>query len=145
MSLPYAEEINYWKTGQSSPDIWISKARELIIEFGGRILMEAFGQDETGKSAFVLAFEIGEDRFKIIWPVLPSKTKNEKAARIQAATMLHHDVKAKCVSAAVIGARTAFFSYLMLPDGRIAAQLSAPEITDAAPSFFLLLPEGQSS
>jgi len=135
--LPFGEDINYWKTGSSSPEVWIAKARKLIVDFGGKILMEAFGMDESGKAAFMLAFEIGGDRFKMAWPVLPSKTKNERAARIQSATMIYHDVKAKCVSAAVLGARTAFFSYLMLPDGRTAAQVATPEIAQTIPGLLL--------
>lgn len=76
----------------------------------------------------MLGFEIEDDRYKVIWPVLPSKSGNEQAARRQAATMLYHDIKAKCLTAKVMGARSAFFSYLMLPDGRVAAQLADPDL-----------------
>jgi len=62
--------------------------------------------------------------------------KNEASARIQAATMLYHDVKARCVSAKVIGKRTAFFSYLMLPDGRSAATVATPELAIQLPEMF---------
>ena len=81
----------------------------------------------------MLGFEIESDRYKVIWPVLPSKSGNEQAARRQASTMLYHDIKAKCLTAKVMGSRSAFFSYLMLPDGRVAAQLATPEIADAFP------------
>jgi len=89
-----------------------------------------------GNSAFLIAFEIGGDQFKVIWPVLPTKTKKERAAKIQAATFLYHDIKAKCLSATILGARMAFFSYLLLSDGRMAAELSDPEMTENWPRLF---------
>jgi len=136
--LPYAEDVNYWKTGKSDPDTWIAKAKELITKFGGTVIMEGFGSEAlTGRSAYMLGFSIGGDNFKIVWPVLPTKSgKDEKAARIQAATMLHHDVKAKCISAAVLGARAAFFSYLVLPDGRTTAEVTTAELANSIPELF---------
>ena len=68
-----------------------------------------------------------------MWPVLPTKSGDEKAARIQAATLLYHDIKARAISAAVLGARAAFFTFLMLPDGRTAAAIAAPEIAELMP------------
>lgn len=132
--LPCAEDINYWKTGKSSPDIWIDRAKRQIENLGGKVLMEGFGSDSiTGRAAFLLTFEIGGDRFKVTWPVLFSRTGNERAARIQAATMLYRDIKAKCMSAAVLGAQAAFFSFLALPDGRVAAELAVPELLENMP------------
>lgn len=135
----YAEDINYWKTGRTSPDGWIDKAKAQIEKLDGRILAEAFGSEPTtGRSAYMLGFEVQGNRFKAIWPVLPTKSrKNEKAARIQAATMLYHDIKAKCIAATVKGARVAFFEYLMLPDGRIASEASEKELSDGIPSILL--------
>jgi hypothetical protein len=69
--------------------------------------------------------------------VLPSEKGNELAARRQAATMLYHDTKAKCLSAVVLGTRIAFFSYLLLPDGRTAAEASFPELAEGIPDLFL--------
>jgi hypothetical protein len=135
MKLPYAESVNYWQTGRSSPDKWIADAKRLIQKAGGQILGEAFGQDGQGNAAFMLAFAIGGDNFKIVWPVLKSRTGKEQAARIQAATFLFHDVKAKCLSASILGARAAFFSYLVLPDGRAASEASTPELYDAIPEI----------
>lgn len=135
MSLPFAEEINYWKTGTSRPDTWVAKTIKQLEDLGGLLLAEAYGKDSTGKAAFMLAFEIGGEQYKIVWPVLESKSGNEKAAKIQAATMLYHDVKAKCVSAAVLGVRSAFFSYLLLPDGRIAAELATPMLVENWPKM----------
>lgn len=134
--LPYAEDVNYWKTSKSSPDAWIDKTKRQIERLGGKVLLEGFGSEPAiGRAAFMLGFEIGGDKFKAIWPVLPSKAGNEKAAKVQAATMLYHDVKAKCISAAVLGARAAFFSFLMLPDGRTAAEASVPELAQAIPAL----------
>lgn len=138
----HAESVNYWKTSRTSSDTWIEKTKRQIEKLGGQVLMEGFGRESaTNRAAFVLAFAIGEDRFKVIWPVLPSKGGNEKAARIQAATMLYHDVKAKCISSAVLGARAAFFSFLMLPDGRTAMEVSTPDLMQAIPGMFVSAPQ----
>ena len=137
MTELYAEDVNYWKTGKSSPDAWMDKTRRQIKHLSGQVLMEGFGSEPvTGRAAFMLAFEIGGDKFKAIWPVLSSKGGNEKAARVQAATMLYHDVKARCISAAVLGTRAAFFSFLLLPDGRTAAEVSTPELMQVIPELF---------
>ncbi len=121
----YAEDVNYWKTGQSSPDTWIDRAKGEII---------------AGRSAFMLSFSFGDDVFKAVWPVLSSKTKNEKAARIQAATMLYHDIKNSCVKVKVFGARVAFFHYLMLPDGRNASQASNEDLAQMFPKMLTVQP-----
>lgn len=133
MNLPYAEDIgHYWQTGQSSPDVWIARARQLIEELGGIILAEGFGSTE-GQSAYMLAFRIKDNEFKVVWPVLPTKSGKINAARKQAATMLYHDIKAKAMTATVLGTKVAFFSYLMLPDGRAASELANPELSEAFP------------
>lgn len=136
MKLPYAEDINYWKTGKSQPDVWIERAKRQIENHGGSNISEAFGSDATtGKAAFMIVFKINEEQFKIVWPVLPTTyTNGEKAAKVQAATMLFHDVKAKCIKSTVFGARVAFFEYLMLPDGRTTSQIADEEISQIAPS-----------
>lgn len=131
--LPYAEDVNYWKTGTSSPGTWIERVSRLIEGFKGKVYTHAFGKDDQGSGAFMIFFKIGPDNFKIIWPVLPSRSRNEEAARRQAATLLYHDVKAKCLRAAVFGTRSAFFQYLMLPDGRTAEQASVPELAAGIP------------
>ena len=135
--LPLGEDVNYWQTSKSSPDSWMEKTKRLILGLGGKVLMEGFGSEPmSGRSAFMLAFEIKGDHFKIVWPVLPSRGRNEGAARIQAATLIYHDTKAKCLSAVVLGARAAFFSYWMLPDGRTAVEASVPELAKGIPAIF---------
>lgn len=134
--LPYAEDINYWQTGKSSPDTWIDSAQREIKAIGGKVVAWAFGS-ESSRAAYMMEFELDGERFKLIWPVLPTRSgKNEASARIQAATMLYHDVKARCVTAKVLGKRTAFFSYLMLPDGRTAANVATPELINQLPDLF---------
>lgn len=132
----YADEVNYFKTGTTAPDTWIDSAKKEIVRAGGRVLNEGYGRDEAGRAAYLLEFAFDSERFRAIWPVLPTrKPQDERAARIQAATMLYHDIKAKCVSAKVHGARAAFFQYLALPDGRTVAQLAVPELTTAWPKL----------
>lgn len=136
MDLPFAEDIgHYWLTGSSSPDIWIEKAKKQIEEVGGVINADAYGSVE-GRAAFMIAFSIDSSKFKVVFPILESRTGKTMAAKRQAATMLYHDIKAKCMVASVLGSKTAFFSYLMLPDGRTASEVATPEL---AQNFPLLL------
>ncbi len=131
--LPYAEDIkHYWKTSSISPDSWLMKTADLIKKSGGKILSEAFGT-AMGRGAFMLTFEVKGEQFKIIWPVLPSRGKDEMSARRQAATLMFYDVKAKLMTAAVLGFRTAFFQYVLLPDGRTAGEMAAPELAYSFP------------
>jgi len=132
----YAEDINYWKTSTAAPDAWIDKAKAEIRAAGGRVLNEAFGADQDGRAAFMLDFTFGRDRFRAVWPVLsPRNPKDTRAARVQAATLLYHDVKAKCVSAKVHGVRAAFFQYAVLGDGRTAAQVAEPDLIQLYPKM----------
>jgi hypothetical protein len=137
--IMYAEDVNFWQTGKSSPDVWIERAKKLIAALGCRVLAEGFGSDADGHAAYMLAFEARGDRFKIIWPVLPSKSGKEIAARVQAATMLYHYVKSVCLFAVVVGTRSAFFAHLMLSDGRMASQVADPdELLTTIPQMLLL-------
>lgn len=135
IEIPFAEDVNYWKTSQSGSDTWIMRAVSEIEDAGGQILGEAFGSS-MGRSAFMLTFQIGEDVFRVVFPVLPTKTEKEtdrRAARVQAATLLYHDVKAKCLTARILGVRSAFFSYLVLPGGKTAAEATEPELLERLP------------
>jgi len=133
MELPYAEDIDhYWQTSTSSPDQWLEKAKKLIVELEGTIVAEGYGS-MAEHAAYMLAFKIGGDSFKVIWPVLPSRTGRELAAKRQAATLLYHDIKAKAMTASVLGTRAAFFSYMMLSDGRTASELATPELSTVFP------------
>jgi len=133
MELPYAEEIkHYWQTSSSSPDVWINNAKKEIAKIGGTVLAEGFGASQ-GRSAFMLSFDLSGKKYKVVFPVLPTKTGKELSARRQAATLLYHDIKAKCMTASILGNEAAFFNYLMLPDGRSASELAQPELTEAFP------------
>lgn len=139
--LPYAEDINYFKTGTSAPDTWLDKAMSEIQAAGGKATGRAFGEDMTSKrSAFMLQFTLDGEAFKLVWPVLPTRGSNARAAQIQAATMLYHDVKARCISAKVLGGKAAFFTYIQLPDGRNASEVSTPDLVNHLPSMFKMLP-----
>jgi len=134
----YAEDVNFWMTGRSSPDTWIERTKKQIEQLGGKVMAEGFGSDAESRSAFMLGFEMSGDSFKIVWPVLTSKRGNTLAARIQAATMLYHYVKSVCLYAVIVGTRAAFFSHLMLPDGRTASQVANAELADVVPTMLLL-------
>ena len=135
----YAEDIgHYWKTSTSAPDRWIEKTKKLIADAGGTVLAEGFGSEtQTGRAAYMLTFQLADQMFRITWPVLPSRTGNMTAAKRQAATMLFHDVKARIMASKVLGARAAFFNWLVLPDGRTAAQASLPELMEQLPAIMV--------
>ena len=135
---PWAERCNYWKTSKSSPDVWLEKTLGLIEQKGGEVIASGFGNEHmTGRAAFMVRFVLDNETFKIIWPVLPSETGDTFSARRQAATMLYHDVKAKCVACDALGPRVAFFSWVEMPDGRPAFQLSGAELIAETPRLFL--------
>lgn len=139
MDLPYAEDMPYWKSGQSQPDTWLDKAEAIIEKLGGEVSMRAQGKQD-GRKAYLLDFEFQPNRFRAIWPVLP--TKNDKGASIkaaerQAATMLYHDVKARSLRANIFGPRTAFFEFLVLGDGRTAGQLTNQQLISLTPKALL--------
>lgn len=134
-SLPFAEDVNFWKTGKSGADTWIDRTKKQIEILGGKVESEAFGMAD-GKAAFMIAFSISADRFKIIWPVLPSERGDEKAAKIQAATMLYHYVKSVSLRALVVGPRQAFFSHFLI-EGKMASELSGQELINLSPKFLI--------
>jgi len=138
-----AEEIgHYYMTSKSSPDDWLDKIEKLIQEHGGTVLRRAFGKDEN-RAAYMLGFELDGQHYKVVWPVLSTK-KSEQAARIQAATLMYHDIKAKILTAKVLGNRVAFFQYLMLSDGRTTAQVADEELAFVLPDINMpLLTGGQ--
>lgn len=135
----YAEDVNYWKSGKTSPDTWILNTKKLIASVNGKVRGFAFGEMD-GKSALVLMFEIGDDKFKLTWPVLESRTGDTVSANRQAATMLYHDVKARVVAVKVLGPRVAFIPWLLLPTGQTVAETSAVDLVKQLPN---LLPMGE--
>lgn len=139
MKLPYAEDMNYWKSGRSEPDKWLESASKIITDLGGKVVSYAYGIDDTtGKAAYLFAFKFGADMFKVVWPILPTRSgREERDAKRQAATMLYHDIKAQVLKAYIWGPKTAYFHYMMLPDGRTAAQASIEELAFGIPAMFL--------
>jgi hypothetical protein len=137
MSDIFAEDVgHYWKTSKTGADTWIDKAVSLITKHGGKPLQRFSGWDmASGRSAFMIAFEMDGDVFKITWPVLKSKTKNERAARVQSATLLYHSVKGRLLEAKIRGPRAAFFGFLTLPDGRSASELGTHELSEYSGLF----------
>ena len=128
MNLPFAEKLNFWKTGNKAPGRYIEKAIKLITESGGTNIFESYGS-HNGKAHYMIAFQLGEDKFKLLWPVLPTKHDTDQlAAKRQAATMLYHDVKNKCLKALIFGFRSAFFDSVMIADGRNLSEVSNQEL-----------------
>lgn len=127
----YAEDVPYFQTSKRSSDTWLAMCKKEIQSVGGKVMGEMFGYDHaTGRSSFLLQFQIVEDQFKLVWPVLPSRKGNDGAAKIQAATALYHDVKARVVSAKFLGIKGAFFNYYVLPNGQTASEVGANDFLE---------------
>jgi hypothetical protein len=127
-ALPYAETVSYWKTGKSQADRRLQEAVSLIEKRGGKIRVAAWGQDpDLGRECYCVQFVFGAEEFRLVWPVLPTRKNRPedlRSARLQAATLLFYDVKAKLLAAEVLGIRQAFFSQLLLPDGKSVVEHS---------------------
>ena len=138
--LPYAEDVgHYWKTSQTSADAWIDSACKVIEDMGGKVEGHAYGQSD-GRGAFMLRFSIEGQSYRVVWPILPlafPSPASERATRIQAATMLYHDVKAKAMTAAVLGERMAFFSYMELSDGHVAGEIQNEALAEYFPKMLM--------
>lgn len=124
---------HFWMTSKTSPDAWLDKTEGLIGKHGGEVLSRGYGK-AGGREAYMLTFRLEGNTFKVVWPVLPTQHAAQ-AARIQAATLLYHDVKSKIVTAKVFGTRAAFLQYLVLPGGRTAAELADTELTSVLPDL----------
>lgn len=135
MTKQLAENVNYWKTSSSS-DQAIDTAKREIKKAGGKILQEGF-MSSYGRSAWMLEFEVADAAYRCVWPVLKSKAGNEKAARIQAAVALKHDIKAKCVSAQWLGVEQAFARERLLPSGQTVGDVIGENMLASIPQLFL--------
>jgi hypothetical protein len=127
-----------------SPDACLEKTIGLLEQFGGEVLASGFGNEHvTGRCVYMIRFTACGESFRLIWPVLPSDTGDSFAARRQAATMIYHSVKSRCIEAQVLGVRVAFFLWLELPDGRPACQLAGQELLEEIPRAFLATEQGE--
>jgi len=122
----YAEDVNYLNTGKSNPDVWIERAKKEIRNISGKILQSGYAE-QNGQAAFLLKFQIGDDTFDIKWQTLPGHyaRTTELMRKRQAATLLFHDVKHRCVMAKIRGIRSTFLEYLTLPNGQTMGETVA--------------------
>lgn len=116
----YAEDLPYWKTGENA-DRNIQEAKNALANYGGKVTGEGYGMMD-GEAAFFLQFEMHGETFRYVEPVMQSRTRDEKAAKIQAAASLKHAIKARVNEAVRHGARRAFMDSLLLPNGQMVYQ-----------------------
>jgi len=126
--------LPYWDTGQSAPDEWLRKAKEQIEKVGGEVTESGIIM-QYNRTVVMIGFALEGDNFRVVWPVLAHDPKENQTAVRQAATMLFHDVKARCVAVMVKGARLAFHAELILPDGRSAGSLSDGDLVKCLPEM----------
>lgn len=130
--LPFAKDLPYWRTSSSSVETWLEKIRRLILAADGDVISEAFA-DQQGNRAFLFEFDLAGERFRVTWPVCQiSKDEELRAAKVQAVTMVYHDLKARIVTAKVIGAKRALLSYLLI-GGRTAGDIAEHFDPDSLP------------
>ncbi len=139
IELPKAESVNYWKTGHSGVERWSEKSQKQIERVGGEV-REKGSVWQLGRAAVMICFQVGEDTFRVVWPVLETKDgrTDDPAALIQAATFMFHDIKAKCMTALIFGARRAFIGELVLPEhGRTVGELELPQLQERVPKLLM--------
>jgi hypothetical protein len=142
LDLPFGDDLPYWKTSKSPADSWVEKTIELLRKLGATEISEAFASS-GGVSSFVIVFRAAGELFRVVWPVLRvRKPEDEKAARVQAATLMYHDCKAKAVAAKALGFRTAFIGQLVLPNNCTVQESAQPMIAQHVKPVALI---GQSS
>ncbi len=137
--IPDAASLPYWKTSRSSPEVWVQKACAEIERADGIIDMCLPSAYQAGRMAHVIQFTLDGDSFRLAWPTL--EHEDTLAASRQAATMLYHDVKSRCLAARVFGVRWAFQAELLLPDGRTVGHLSTAELIERLPLVAMLTTE----
>lgn len=117
----YAEQVNYWKTSRADADTWLDRAAAEIAKLKGRVEGRGYLY-AAGRETYMLAFTLEGRAYRVSWPVLPSREGNARAARVQAATALYHDVKGRVLAARVQGALAAFGGYLLIAGGKTLAE-----------------------
>lgn len=132
-NLPEAESLPYWMTSRTDPEAWFERIENLLEANGGKLNGRAMVKEPSGNTVFALSFSFGPERFRVFWPALPSKKGNSRAARVQAATMIYHDVKERLVRLRIFGPRSAFADWLILPDGRTFNEVTNEEFANALP------------
>jgi len=120
--MKYAEDLPYWKTGKSAERA-ITEAKNAIENNKGKITSEGFFVRD-GQGLYFLEFTMDGDSFRFVEPVMKSRSGNDRSAKIQAAASLKHSIKARVNEAQRHGARRAFMSALLLPNGETLDQQS---------------------
>lgn len=136
MNLPNAEDVNYWRTGSSAPDTWIDKCCKLIAEVDGALIQKGMIW-QSGRSVCLIVFSIGDDTYRVGWPVLTTRDgdSDDRRARIQAATFMYHDVKAKVMTAKVLGPRCAFIGNLLVTKNSTIGELTHGQLQKSLPQL----------
>ena len=122
MTLPNAEDLPYWKSGQSPAESWLDKTEKLLVDAGGTVQLRMVGR-QGEIEGIIFGFVLAGDSYKLSWPVLPTRKEADRpAARRQAATMIYHDTKARVARLRIFGPRVVFADWLVLGDGSTVAE-----------------------
>jgi len=125
-----AEGFPYWKTSKSSADSWLEKCETEIKRAGGSVAASGFINSAISGSAYMIEFDLDSNRFRLVERVLDSRSGDSKAAKVQAATTMYHDLKGRMISARRKGARTVFLAELVLPSGQTVGEMDQGAFAD---------------
>lgn len=136
----YAEQANYWQTSETKPNDWFERAQKEIEAAGGifrRVVQDDVKDPKTGQlTTYTIEFQIGGREMRVAYQTLESKYAEPPsrltARRVQAATALYYDVKARCVDAKFHGVDHAFLPYIVMKDGRTLVEGIVPELAAMA-------------
>lgn len=132
----HAEDLNYWKTSRSGADTWIDKAIKELESIGAEVLQYGMVNDVAGgRAAYMIQFSLEGNIYRVVDPIIASKSGSKAAERIQAATSLYHEIKARAVAFKRKGAMAAYGAYLLLPSGRTVSESTSAELVNALPSL----------
>lgn len=129
MKKIYAEDLPYWKSG-TQYNRAIDEALNYIEKYGGSITAQGTATID-GVTAIFIQFDMDGDSFRFVEKVAQTKSSHEtakRAAKVQAAASLKHSIKARVNEAARHGARKAFLSSLILPNGKVAHEESSIDL-----------------
>lgn len=128
--LPFGEDIgHYWRTSKKDAGYWLNSVRDMIVSIPGCKVLKKVDYEENDQNFFLVEFTVGLDWFKIIYPVLPVRQlKDREAARVQAVTLMFHEVKSRMMLIKIFGIHYAFLNYLVADNGKTVSQMAVPEL-----------------
>lgn len=115
----HAEDAPYWETSEIHEDEWLLRSVDLLTreEEAHSIGHGNYGSEERGRMINMIMWSIGDLQFRMLWPILTCKKpsgNNSRCARRQSAMAMFYVLQYGFMNMPFIGARNAFFPYLLV-------------------------------